>query len=453
MKNKTKDDSLSKRLIRFAAAWSLLVCLLVPLGMTHAQASAETPTAVILNAEGAVTPVMVGYIERGLKIASDRGADVVVLQLNTPGGYIDQMTLIVGALRASTVPVIVYVTPRGAMAASAGTIITLAGHAAAMAPETMIGAASPVGSQGEDLNETMAAKEKEALKATVRTLTSGRRPESATQLAEAAVEEARAASADEALDAGLIDWIAPDLETLLKLADGKTVQVLDQPVVLHTAGAILYTVPSTLIEQLLGFLINPNVVFLLLSIGIQAILIELSSPGGWVAGFIGVICMLLAIYGLGVLPVNWFGLIFLLMAFVLFIVDIKAPTHGALTAAGIGSFIAGALILFNSVHVPGLPQISIPLVIGTALFMAISFSIIISFAVRALHLPVITGKGTLVGKRGLVRSPLNPAGTVQVAGELWSAELANPSEGPLPRNTAVEVVEVEGVRLKVKRLG
>lgn len=453
MKNKTKDDSLSKRLIRFAAAWSLLVCLFVPLGMTHAQASAETPTAVVLNAEGAVTPVMVGYIERGLKIASDRGADVVVLQLNTPGGYIDQMTLIVGALRASAVPVIVYVTPRGAMAASAGTIITLAGHAAAMAPETMIGAASPVGSQGEDLNETMAAKEKEALKATVRTLTSGRRPESATQLAEAAVEEARAASADEALDAGLIDWIAPDLETLLKLADGKTVQVLDQPVVLHTAGAILYTVPSTLIEQLLGFLINPNVVFLLLSIGIQAILIELSSPGGWVAGFIGVICMLLAIYGLGVLPVNWFGLIFLLMAFVLFIVDIKAPTHGALTAAGIGSFIAGALILFNSVRVPGLPQISIPLVIGTALFMAISFSIIISFAVRALHLPVITGKGTLVGKHGLVRSPLNPAGTVQVAGELWSAELANPGEGPLPRNTAVEVVEVEGVRLKVRRLG
>ncbi|TLN27288.1 nodulation protein NfeD [bacterium] len=447
-----KMNPLRKRSFRLAAIGLLLACLVLPLGLAHAQTAASTPTAVVLNAEGAVTPVMVSYIERGLAIAGERGADVIILQLNTPGGQIDQMTLIVSLLRSSSIPVIVYVTPRGAMAASAGTIITLAGHAAAMAPETMIGAASPVGGQGENLESTMATKEKEAMKATVRTLTQGRRPATATQLAEAAVEEARAFSAQEALDAGMVDWIVPDLATLLQTADGKTVQVLDQPFVLHTAGADLYTVPTTFIEQLLGFLINPNVVFLLLTIGVQALLIELSSPGGWVAGFIGVICILLAVYGLGVLPVNWFGLIFLLMAFILFIVDIKAPTHGALTAAGIGSFIAGALILFNSVRVPGLPRISIPLVIGTGLFMAASFSVIISFAVRALHAPVRTGKETLVGRRGQVRAPLNPRGTVQVAGELWSAELVDPTEAPLPLNTAVEVVEVDGIRLKVRRL-
>lgn len=445
-----KNYALRKHLIRITAGWLLLCSLFLPLGLASAQNDAGTPTVVVLNAEGAVTPVMAGYIHRGLEVAADRGADVVVLQLNTPGGQIDQMTQIVGLLRASEIPVIVYVTPRGAMAASAGTIITLAGHAAAMAPETMIGAASPVGGQGEDLGTTMAAKEKEAMKATVRTLTNGRRPESATRMGEAAVEEARAFSAKEALEAGLIDWIAPDLETLLRVADGKTVQVLDQSVVLHTAGAIPYTLPNTFIEQLLGFLINPNVVFLLLTIGVQAILIELSSPGGWVAGFIGVVCMLLAIYGLGVLPVNWFGLIFLLMSFVLFIVDIKTPTHGALTAAGIGSFIAGALILFNSVRIPGLPRISIPLVIGTGLFMALSFSVIISFAVRALHTPVKTGKESLVGKPGQVRSPLNPRGTVQVAGELWSAELVDPAEGPVAPYTTVEVVEIDGVRLKVR---
>ncbi|GAP13890.1 nodulation efficiency protein NfeD [Longilinea arvoryzae] len=453
MKNKTREISLRKHWIRMAAIGLLLSCLLLPVGLANAQTGAGTPTAVVLTADGAVTPVMVGYIERGLKIAVDRGADVVVLQLNTPGGQIDQMTEIVGLLRSSEIPVIVYVTPRGAMAASAGTLITLAGHLAAMAPETMIGAASPVGGQGEDLGETLATKEKEALKATVRSLTTGRRPDSATQMAESAVEDARAFSAQEALDAGLIDWIAPNLETLLQLADGKSVLVLDQTVTLHTAGATTYTVPSTLIEQLLSFLINPNVVFLLLSIGVQAILIELSSPGGWVAGFIGAVCLLLAIYGLGVLPVNWFGLLFMLMAFVLFIVDIKAPTHGALTAAGLGSFIAGALILFNSVRVPGLPRLSVPLVIGTGLFMAASFSVIISFAVRAMHLPVKTGKTTLIGKRGQVRSPLNPGGTVQVAGELWSAELVDPTQAPLPRNTAVEVVEIDGVRLKVRRAG
>ncbi len=443
---------LHKKSYRFAALWLLLSCLLLPMGLVHAQTSTGTPTAVVLRAEGAVTPVMVTYIDRGLKIASDRNADVIVLELNTPGGQIDQMTRIVGLLRASRIPVIVYVTPRGAMAASAGTIITLAGHAAAMAPETMIGAASPVGSQGENLETTMAAKEKEALKATVRTLTAGRRPDSATKLAESAVEEARAFSANEALDAGMIDWIAPDLQSLLKAADGATVQVLDQPFTLHTAGAVPYTVPNTLIEQLLGFLINPNVVFLLLTIGVQALLIELSSPGGWVAGFIGVVCLLLSVYGLGVLPVNWFGLIFLLMAFVLFIVDVKAPTHGALTAAGIGSFIAGALILFNSIRIPGLPRLSIPLVIGTGLFMALSFSVIISFAVRAMRAPVKTGQQTLVGKRGQVRSPLNPGGTVQVGGELWSAELVDPSEGPLQIHATVEVVAIEGVRLKVRRV-
>jgi len=444
---------LHKQMLRFATVWLVLCCLLLPIGLAHAQTSPGTPTAVVLRAEGAVTPVMVTYIERGLKTASDRNADVIILELNTPGGQIDQMTRIVGLLRASNIPVIVYVTPRGAMAASAGTIITLAGHAAAMAPETMIGAASPVGSQGENLETTMAAKEKEAMKATVRTLTAGRRPVSATQLAESAVEEARAFSANEALDAGMIDWIVPDLQSLLKMADGKTVQVLDQPVTLHTAGAVPYSVPNTLIEQILGFLINPNVVFLLLTIGVQAVLIELSSPGGWVAGFIGGVCLLLSIYGLGVLPVNWFGMIFLLMAFVLFIVDVKAPTHGALTAAGIGSFIAGALILFNSIRIPGLPRLSIPLVIGTGLFMALSFSVIISFAVRAMRAPVRTGQQTLVGKRGQVRSPLNPSGTVQVAGELWSAELIDPSEGPLQPHATIEVVAIEGVRLKVRRVG
>jgi membrane-bound serine protease (ClpP class) len=172
-----------------------------------------------------------------------------------------------------------------------------------------------------------------------------------------------------------------------------------------------------------------------------------------VAGFIGLVWLLLAVYGLGVLPVNWFGVGFLLMGFVLFIVDIKAPTHGALTAAGIGSFIAGALILFNSVRIPGLPRISIPLVVGTGVFMALSFSIIISIAVKALHAPVQTGKESLIGMRGSVRSVMNPRGTVQVAGELWSAELLDPTQAPLPPFTAVEVVEIDGIRLKVRRAG
>jgi len=197
-------------------------------------------------------------------------------------------------------------------------------------------------------------------------------------------------------------------------------------------------------------LTNPNIVFLLLSIGVQAILIEMSSPGGWVAGFIGVVSLALVVYSFGIIPVNLFGLIFLVLAFVLFILDVKAPTHGALTAAGIGSFIAGSLILFNSVRAPGFPQVSVPLVVGTGLFLALSFSVIISFAIRALKIPKAMGRESMVGKSGVVSQVLDPLGSVQLAGELWSAELAEPGE-PLPEGTHVTVTLVEGLRLKVKK--
>ena len=272
------------------------------------------------------------------------------------------------------------------MAASAGTILTLAGHVAAMAPETTIGAASPVGSQGEDIGQTMESKVKEILKASIRTLTT-ERPVEAQKLAEETVDTARAVTVDEALEVGLVDIKADDLEDLLEQLDGRKAVTSTGEVVLRTKGASVYEVQNTVIEQILQLLINPNLVFLLLSIGVQAILIEISSPGGWVAGTIGVACLLLAVYGLGILPVNWFGALFLVLAFVLFILDIKAPTHGALTITGAISFISGALILFNSARVPGFPAVSVPLVIGMGIFIAASFLAMLTFALRALKLP------------------------------------------------------------------
>jgi len=334
------------------------------------------------------------------------------------------------------------------MAGSAGTIITLAGHAAAMAPETAIGAASPVGSQGEDLGETIAAKEREILKATVRSLAS-RRGDAAIALAEAAIDEARAASAEEALQVGMIDFIANDLTDLLSQLDGFTVQLAAGPYTLHTAGAAVVEVPQSLIEQFLQTLTNPNIVFLLLTIGVQALLIELSSPGGWVAGFIGVVCLALAIYGLGILPVNWFGLLILATAFVLFILDIKAPTHGALTAAGVASFIIGALVLFNSPNTPPFQRVSIPLVVGTGIVTAAFFFVVLTYAIRAQRRPVVAGVESLVGRIGEARSDLAPTGMVQVAGELWSAEIEAGSE-PIPAGRRVEVTGVEGLHVRVR---
>ena len=331
--------------------------LLIALGMIlflgqPILAAAAGPVAWVLTIDGAITPATQEYLSRGIKTAEQTGAEVIILQLNTPGGSLGPMQTMAQDIRASSVPVVVYVSPNGAWAASAGTVITLAGHAAAMAPETAIGAASPVGSQGADLPTTEQTKVKEAMKALVRSYTEARGTE-ATALAESTIESAVAVSAREALKAHLVDFIASDLNDLLSQLDGYAVQMSNGPRILHTAGIPTQPLEMSLIENLLQLLVDPNFVFILLSIGVQAILIELSSPGGWVAGFFGVVCLALAAYGLGVLPVNWFGLAFLIIAFVLFIVDIKAATHGGLTAAGIGSFIVGALVLFNS---PGTPQ-------------------------------------------------------------------------------------------------
>jgi membrane-bound serine protease (ClpP class) len=409
----------------------------------------SSPLVLELAASGPVTPAMAEYLERGILQAERRGAELLVFELDTPGGSLDLMQRMVVSILESNVPVVVYVYPRGAMAGSAGTVITLAGHAAAMAPGTAIGAASPISSEGQDLGETAEAKAKNIMMALVRSLAERRSPE-AIELAEATIESAQAISASEALEIGLIDFIANDLDDLLSQLDGFSVDLKGEQRVLETSDATVEVMPPAFIEQLLGVLTNPNIVFLLLTIGVQAILIELSSPGGWIAGVIGVVCLALAIYGLGVLPVNWFGLVFLAIAFVLFILDIKAPTHGALTAAGIAALIVGALVLFNSPGVPSFQRVSVPLVIGTSIITGLIFLGIVGFALRAQRAPVRTGQESLVQRTGIVRTRIDPVGTVQLGSELWTASL-EPGQSSLSSGERVRVVRVEGVRLVVRK--
>jgi membrane-bound serine protease (ClpP class) len=423
--------------------WIIALCLLP----TQAAAQ-EGPTVFVLRGEGPITPAMAEYLDRGLVMAARAEAEAVVFQLDTPGGAVDLMNRMVQSIRSSEVPVIVYVAPPGAIAGSAGTVITLAGHLAAMAPETAIGAASPVGMQGEDLGETIATKEKEIIKATIRSLV-GHRSEEAIALAEATVEEAKAASADEALAVGMVDFIATDMDDLISMLDGARARVSDGIQTLDTGGAQVIDVEQSMIEQLLGALTNPNVVFILLTIGVQAILIEISNPGGWVAGFIGVVSLALGAYGIGVLPVNWVGLIFIITAFVLFVLEVKAPTHGALTAAGLLSFIAGALVLFNSPGTPEFQRVSIPLVVVAGLITAAVFVFVLTFALRAQRRPVAVGREALIGRVGKARTPLAPEGMVHVAGELWSAVLEDAGER-LEAGESVEVVSVQGMYLRVR---
>lgn len=308
-----------------------------------------------------------------------------------------------------------------------------------------IGAASPVGGQGEDLTETLDRKVKEILKADVRALAEQRGPE-AIALAEATIEEAAAATSDEALAAGLIDFIAEDLTDLLAQLDGYTVEVQGRSHKLATQNLTIEQVDMTAIEQLLNVLVNPLVVFGLLAVGVQAILIEMRSPGGWVAGFIGVCCLALALYGLGVLPVNWFGLAFVGLAIVLFIMELATPTFGGLATAGVASMVVGGLVLFNTSGNGSFQRISIPGLIGVSLASSAVFLFIMYKALEAQRRPVATGAEGLVGTQGVVRKALQPQGTVLVRGELWRAE----SDREVEVGTRVEVVAVEGLRLKVK---
>jgi membrane-bound serine protease (ClpP class) len=428
----------------------ILIIVSMPAFTSGAFAQEGTPFVLLLTAEGPITPSMLGYLERGLNAAQQQGAEALVFMLDTPGGSVDLMNEFVQVIRNSSTPVVIYVAPSGAIAGSAGTVITLAGHASAMAPGTAIGAASPVGGEGEDLGETMEAKEKNILRAIVRSLAE-ERGEEAIRVAEDTIETAAAVSATEALQIGLIDFLAENVPDLLDQLDGFQVTTVTGEVALDTADALVTPFDPTFIETLLGVLTNPNIVFLLLTVGVQAILIELSSPGGWIAGFIGAVCLALAAYGLGVLPVNWFGLIFLAIAFVLFILDIKAPTHGALTAAGVASLIVGSLVLFNSPGTPSFMRVSVPLVVGVSLVTAGMFFAILMLALRAQRAPVRMGQETVLGRTGTARTNIGPIGTVQLGGELWTSELA-PGEDPIPEGTQVEVLEIKGVRVIVRKI-
>jgi membrane-bound serine protease (ClpP class) len=446
---------MKRRWTRIAALMALFSALLLgvwhsPAAVSQARGTGEGAVAVVMRWDGPLNPIWEEHLNRAIRAAQNQGAAVLIIELNTPGGSITLMNSLVQQIRSSPVPVVVYVSPAGAMAASAGTLLTLAAHASAMAPETAIGAASPVGSQGEDIGTTMEAKEKEMLRATVRSLAEYR-GEKAVALAEDTIQNAKAVSVSEAMDSGLVDIRAANLADLLTQLEGRSIHFGQGQVVLHTAGAAILEVPQTLIEKMLIILTDPNLVFLLLAIGVQAILIELSSPGGWIAGFIGAVCLTLAVYGLGVLPVNWFGGVFMIIAFVLFILDIKAPTHGALTVAGVVSFIVGALVLFNSPNVPTFQRVSIPLIVGTGIFFGAIFMVIMTFALRAQHIPIRMGAvSSLVGQVGVARGDLIPEGPVQLGSELWTAR-------PVETNTLikkgewVEVVAVDGLNLKVRK--
>jgi membrane-bound serine protease (ClpP class) len=431
----------------FILGW-IVLGILVQFIPRPAQASDEY--IMVVQADAAVVPVLEDYLDRALTQAEEENAALVIVELDTPGGSVAVMNDIIERIRGADVPVAVYVAPTGSMAASAGALITLAGHVSVMAPNTVIGASSPIMGDGSDLNETAEQKAEEILTATMRGLVENR-PEEAQQVAEEMITDARAVSASEALEIGLIDYIVSDREELVSVLEGRTVTLdTGEEITLSGLGELGFlNVEMTFIEQLLLILTDPAIVFLLLSTGVLLVIIELRAPGGWVAGTLGATSIALSLYGIGVLPVNLLGFVFFGIAIVLFLMEIAIPeTFGALTAVAAVSLAAGGLIMFNNEEIDQFGGVPWYLIIGQSVAVGVLGLLFFAYIMRTLQGGSMTGETGMLGMLGEVRIPLEPQGMVFVNGERWKAQAQG--SGRIDVGETVRVVKMEDLLLTVE---
>lgn len=396
-----------------------------------------------LDVDGIVNPVMAEFIIKSIETAVKEGAEAVVIQLDTPGGLDLSMRDIVKAILSSDVPIIVYVAPAGSRAASAGVFITYAAHIAAMAPGTNIGAAHPVAMGGEKMDETMLKKVESDAVAYIKGI-AGKRKRNA-EWAEKAVRESASITAEEALKLKVIDFIAPDRKTLLASIDGKKVEVLSGEKTLKTARAEVKDVRMGLRHRILNTITNPNVAYILMMLGLLGLYFELSNPGAILPGVVGAICLILAFYAFQTLSVNYAGLLLIALGIILFIAEIKVTSYGLLTIGGIIALTLGSLMLFES-PLPFM-RVSLWVVIPTVLAISSFFIFAVSMAIKTRFTKPAGGMEGLVGEEGVATTDLIPEGKVFVHGEYWNAL----SDEEIRQGERVSVVEVRGLRLKVKK--
>ena len=398
-----------------------------------------------------IDPVSARVVRGWIEDAEARSARLLVLEIDTPGGRLDSMRDMTGALLDSTVPVAVIVTPAGARAASAGTFIVASGHVAAMTPGTTIGAASPVDAGGNDLRETIKAKASQDAAALLRGIAAQRGRNS--EALEKTIFEASSYSAEEALELGVVDLNVRDVSDLIAKLDGTEIEVQGTTVTLATSQASVELLEVTPVQRFQGWLANPHLVFILFAVGGILIIVELVSPGGWIPGAVGLGLLLLAFVGIGNLPVNWIGLALMGGGLVLLFVELQAPGWGGFGAAGGIAFVIGGFLLFGDTSVPGLPapdmRVGWAVLAGTAVFIAISVFGLFHFSRKAQDITVVSRASQIIGQTGVVRSTLDPIGTVHLAGELWTAE--SESGDTIESGETVVAAELDGVKLRVVR--
>lgn len=431
-------------MIRVARIVLILGLLSGAVGMTVRAAS---PTVVVLRADGIVNPVLADYISRGIEEAEAMQATACIIQLDTPGGLDTAMRDIIQDIVNARVPVVVFVSPSGGRAASAGVFITVAAHVAAMAPNTAIGAASPVsiGPEGEaQLSETMQEKVLNDAAAYIRSLAEaqGRNIEWAEQ----AVREAVSATEREALELNVIDLVAVDLSDLLAKLDGREVTLLGGAVVtLETRDAIVNRIDMTWMEQFLFAITDPNIAFVLMGLATLGLFVEISNPGLIFPGVVGGISAILAFYSLGNLPVDIAGILLVIGAFGLFIAEAFTASFGLLTGGGIIALVLGSLIMFK-----GGPLFQVdPWLIGILAVVFVAVSVfVVSRVIASRRQPVGTGREQLIGMTAEVKATLDPEGTVLFKGELWTAVSVS---GRVEPGESVVVDHVERLKLYVSK--
>jgi len=441
---------------QIAARVAVRVALLAGVtGMLTGGARAAEPQVVLLPTTGIVDQVMAAYLRDGIASAAAGGADAVIIKLNTPGGSLTATNDIVGSVYEAPLPVIVWVAPAGGFAASAGTFITLAGHVALMAPGTSIGAASPVGGGGEDIPGRLGDKVLNDAVAKITSIAKGRGRN--VEWAIETVKEARSSAAEEAVSLHAVDGLAATIDEVLAAAEGRTVSVTGKgDVTLALAGASVSTVEMNPLQGFLHLLSDPNISFILFTVGFYGLIFELSNPN-FVTGIAGAFAIILAFIGFGSLPLNVGGLLLIGLAIVLFVLEFTVTSHGLLTVGGLAAFVLGASALFGVPNTPTAPAVTVDVRViaiiaaATAAYMAfILYVVVRSRREAALLGPKGTGAILPIGSIGQVRGDLRPLGVVYAAGEEWSARTGD--SRAVPRGSKVRVVAQEGLTLIVEPL-
>jgi membrane-bound serine protease (ClpP class) len=420
----------------------LLLALLL-LAVTAAAATA--PRAVyVLRAVGSVNPGLAEFIAEGIRTAEHENAEALVIELDTPGGLDSSMRQIVQAISNAKVPVIVYVYPRGARAASAGVFVTMAADVAAMAPGTNIGAAHPVSVGMGKLDKTMEQKVLNDMVALGRSL-AAQRGRNADWM-EKAVRQSVSIPASEAVKLKVVDLMANNLDDLLTKINGRQVEVGGKQLVLHTVGAPVQEIPEGLRFRLLKHIADPNIAFILMMIGLAGLYFEMTNPGMVLPGVVGSICLLLAFFAFQTLPINYIGVLLILLAFVFFILEIKITSYGLLSVAGIVSLFLGGIMLFRGGEGEDM-AISWGVLIPTVVTISLFFIAVAGIVFRSHLQRSMSGTAGMVGERGVAYTALNPEGRVYVHGEYWNAQ----STEPVAKGEPVEVLQVVELKLLVRR--